>query len=274
MAASGIFAQSGTAGSVTAIGGVGVVGGSLVSTADNAFRALVADMTNNIVQRGSDIASATTLDLDSATTPSLTHNVTGTTTTTAITLTSGQWRIVRAVGAWPLTASSSLIINGSSTVNYTCHAEDVLLVTGYGSSVVRVTKIGGKLLGGDPATSVTILFGGAAVGVTYGAQELTWRQRDQTVTFRARCLLTSKGSSTGSVTLRFAGMPSCVGYWPINNILYRAVSGIVGAVGGEIVNGGADMSLTNGSATGIISLTNSNCTDTSEFEVSGSYQTS
>lgn len=276
MAASQLFAQSGTAASVTAIGGVGVVGGSLVSTADNAFRALVADLVNNVVTRGSDIASATTLDLDAASTPSLIHNITGTTTTTAITLTTGQWRVVRAVGVWPLTAGASLIINGSTTVSYTCAAEDVLLISGFAAGVVRVTKIGGKVLGGDSTTATTILFGGGATGVTYDAagQTLTWRQRDQTVTFKAYVKLTNKGggASTGVVTVRCSGLPVAVGYW-VFPVVYRSVTGIVGTVLAEIVTATGDFSLFNGSSTGVASLTDANCGNSSEFEISGSYQT-
>jgi hypothetical protein len=86
--------------------------------------------------RGVDLATAATLNLDSVDAPSV--DLTGTTTVTAVTLTSRRWRICRADGAFLLTAGASLIINGSTSVNYTTVAGDLLLFQGYGSGVVRV----------------------------------------------------------------------------------------------------------------------------------------
>lgn len=154
MSTSGAFAYSGTAASNTTIGGVSVAESCDMANLNNGIRALAADTYNGIIARGTDLASAATLDLDGASTPSLTHNVTGTTTTTAITLTAGHWRILRAAAAWPLTASSSLIINGSDTQSYTCAADDILLVEGFTSSVVRVWVISnGIRLGTATATT-------------------------------------------------------------------------------------------------------------------------
>lgn len=83
-----------------------------------------------------DIASAATLDLDSATCNSDYMRVTGTTTTTAITLADGQKRLLIAAGAWPITHGSSLLCPGSSS--YTCAAGDIVLAIGEPSSVVRL----------------------------------------------------------------------------------------------------------------------------------------
>lgn len=86
--------------------------------------------------KGADIASAATLNLTTAT--GMFPDITGTTTVTAVTLGAGKWRMARAVGAVPFTASANLIINGSSTVDYTARAGDWLLFEGYASSVVRM----------------------------------------------------------------------------------------------------------------------------------------
>src|SRR5688572_13135518 len=102
---------------------------------NNAFREEMAQIAS-YTRRGSDLASAATLNLDSV--DSLFLNVTGTTTVTAVTLTSGHWRIARATGAFQMTAGASLIVNGFTTINYITVANDVLLFEGYGSSVVRV----------------------------------------------------------------------------------------------------------------------------------------
>lgn len=295
MAASQLFAQPGTAASVTAIGGVGVVGGSLLSTADNAFRAMVADLVNNIVTRGSDIASATTLDIDGATTPSVTHNITGTTATTAITLTSGQWRIVRAVGAWPLTAGASLIINGSTTVSYTCTAEDEFLVKGFAAGVVRMWKIGGPGAVSTngiafPATQVpssnantlddyeegtwtpAAAFGGAATGITYGLQEGSYTKIGRLVYIRGRVTLTSKGSSTGAMTI--TGLPFTIA---------RIASGEVGAAvnfsglgGGALFilgqASGTTLNVELGSALGTVNLTDAEAGNSADLIFSITYE--
>lgn len=86
--------------------------------------------------QGTDIASASTLNLDNATGAFI--DITGTTTVTAVTLASGRSRIARATGAFQLTASSSLVVNGSSSVNHTTVAGDLLIFEGYGGGVVRV----------------------------------------------------------------------------------------------------------------------------------------
>lgn len=88
---------------------------------------------NPLVPARADIASAATLDL-SATSGTL--RVTGTTTTTAVTLASGQVRCAVAAGAWPLTNDASLILPGAA--NYTCAAGDTLTFIGEPAGVVRV----------------------------------------------------------------------------------------------------------------------------------------
>lgn len=90
--------------------------------------------------KGADIASAATLNLTTAT--GMFPDITGTTTVTAVTLGTGKRRSARAVGAFQMTASASLIVNGSTTENYTTVAGDTLLFEGFASSIVRVWVIG------------------------------------------------------------------------------------------------------------------------------------
>lgn len=110
-------------------------GTASIRTGDNDIRQMKADIAA-YTRAGADLASASTLDLDSI--DSLWLAVTGTTTVTAVTLTEGHTRHVRATGAFQITAGASLIVNGSTTVNYTTTAGDLLFFEGYGSSVVRV----------------------------------------------------------------------------------------------------------------------------------------
>jgi hypothetical protein len=120
------------------IGGTNIGATMMASNINDAFQNNSAH-TAKLLNRSSDVASASTVNLDAVS--SLWVNVTGTTTTTAITLTNGHLRFIRAVGAWPLTASSSLIVNGSTSSNFTTAAGDYLIAEGYGSSVVRISVI-------------------------------------------------------------------------------------------------------------------------------------
>lgn len=89
-----------------------------------------------------DIASATTLDLDAATSTYL--RVTGTTTTTAVTLADGSRRSVVAAAAWPLTHGASLILPGAAS--HTCTAGDILHFHGESGGVVRVEIVPSALI--------------------------------------------------------------------------------------------------------------------------------
>lgn len=81
---------------------------------------------------GGDVASASTVNLDTATGGILT--VTGTTATSTITLTSGRERWVRASGAWPITVGANLVLNNGGS-NYTCAAGDIIHFYADGSTV-------------------------------------------------------------------------------------------------------------------------------------------
>jgi hypothetical protein len=117
-----------------------VAGGTGAATAIAAHDALVT--------KGTDVATASTVNLDNAT--GWFTDLTGTTTVTAVTLATGKSRICRAVGVFQLTASASLIVNGSTSVNLTTAAGDLLIFEGYASSIVRVW-----LISPPAATSVT-----------------------------------------------------------------------------------------------------------------------
>ncbi len=116
--------------------------------AENCDPANINDSDRNIMAQvaaytrhsGSGLASAATLNLDSV--GRLFIDITGTTTVTAVTLSEGHVRFCRADAAFQLTASASLIINGSTSDNYTTKSGDLLFFQGYASSVVEVTVTG------------------------------------------------------------------------------------------------------------------------------------
>jgi len=83
---------------------------------------------------GADIASAATLNLESATGELV--DVTGTTGITAITLSEGHRRIVRFTGILTLTHGASLVLLGAA--NLTTAAGDMAVFVGYAAGVVRM----------------------------------------------------------------------------------------------------------------------------------------
>lgn len=112
-----------------------------------------------------DIASATTLDLNAVNGRSL--NVTGTTETTAITLGDGKTRILRAAAAWPITHGSSLLCPGSAS--YTCAAGDLILAIGEPAGVVRLAiwkADGTAVVSSFNASAVTGIGNGRSTDIT------------------------------------------------------------------------------------------------------------
>jgi hypothetical protein len=121
--------SSGTLTNATGLPAAGVVGTAAILGA-NTFTALQTQAA------GADIASATTLDLTAAT--GNTVIITGTTTTTAFTMTKGQQMVLIAAAAWPLTYHATTCnINGGAS--YTCAAGDRLYVAKDDDDVIRVS---------------------------------------------------------------------------------------------------------------------------------------
>jgi hypothetical protein len=100
--------------------------------------------------QGNDIASASTIDLDSATGNLV--DVTGTTTITAVTLSQGRFRLVRFTGILTLTNGASLVLPGGA--NITTAAGDFAMFEGYAAGVVRVAFL--SRASGRPVVSNTI----------------------------------------------------------------------------------------------------------------------
>lgn len=105
---------------------------------------------DTITVHGSDVASASTIDLDAAT--GYLVDVTGTTTITAITLANGRVRVVRFTGALTLTNGASLVLPGGA--NITTAAGDFAIFEGYAAGVVRCA-VYTKATGKSVVTSVT-----------------------------------------------------------------------------------------------------------------------
>lgn len=91
---------------------------------------------------GADIASASTINLDTATGDCV--DVTGTTGITAVTLSEGREVTVRFTGALTLTHGASLVLPGAA--NITTVAGDYAIFRGYASGVVRAIFLTGAVL--------------------------------------------------------------------------------------------------------------------------------
>ena len=112
-----------------------------------------------------DIASATTVDLTTAT--GNVAVITGTTTTTAFPMTNGQQMVLIAAAAWPMTFNATTCnINGGAS--YTCAAGDRIYITKDDDDVIRVSVIKqdgtSVVTGGQPDPTLT----GVGVSATSG----------------------------------------------------------------------------------------------------------
>ena len=133
-------------GPITSSGTITMAGTLVVANGGTGLTSLV----------NADIASATTVDLTSAT--GNVAVITGTVTTTAFTMTKGQQMVLIAAAAWPMTFNATTCnINGGAS--YTCAAGDRIYITKDDDDVIRVsvTKQDGTsvVTGGPPDPTLT-----------------------------------------------------------------------------------------------------------------------
>lgn len=164
--------------------GVAVAGSKVVDIASSGIS--VSGVVN--ASKGADLASAATLDLNTAS--GMFPDITGTTSVTAVTLSTGKRRFARAVGSFQITASATLIVNGSQTVNYTTAANDLLVFEGFAGSVVRVWSLTNFGIGAafTPASSAGPASLALAEDTDNGANKVSLQaaaslSADRTVTF-------------------------------------------------------------------------------------------
>lgn len=156
--------------------------------------------------KSTDIASASTLNLDTATGKYIT--VTGTTTITAVTLSSGRSRWVTFSGALQITVGANLIGNGGGS-NIAVAAGDMGFFYGEASNVVRfyIIRASGQSVVA-PASSVPVTTSSTlAVGVTMALYYYSSNVADgstvagsllRSITFNACNALIGSGVKTGT----------------------------------------------------------------------------
>jgi len=146
---------------------------------------------------GAAIASATSVDMDSATGNFL--HVTGTTTINTITLAQGAFRWVVFDGALTLTHSANLLLGGA---NITTHANMILCFIGEGSGVTRL--MGGMTASGRSiveSVAVTLPLGDQTTAIATGTNKRRWRSPFAWTVTAIRGALASAQASGSIVTL-------------------------------------------------------------------------
>lgn len=236
MATTGVAAYSTTANSNTVVGGVSIAEGMSPASVNNAMRALAAD---SAVQRN--LLGGSTTTGGSANAQTLTTGMTlaahqqglligfeagyTNTTTTTLDVDSLGAKTVKLLNGANLHAGA-ITAGGIYHVAYESGADALILLNPHPSVTptftTPVVSTSIDLTGGQiafPATQVpsagantlddyeegsftpAIAFGGASVGVTYSVQTGTYTKIGRLVFFNIAIVLSSRGSSTGSVTI-------------------------------------------------------------------------
>ena len=124
--------------------------------------------------------------------------------------------------------------------------------------------------GGEGTFTPTILFGGAAVGVTYITQLGRYTRIGNRVFFDIRLVLSLKGSSTGAATVAelpltsLAAPVSVVSIQPTNMATLNTPMASIPATA-------ATITLNNFNGSTVAAMTDANFTNTSDLRLSGSY---
>ena len=159
-------------------------------TADRSITLPDQGGTVKVMARGSDIASAGTINLTTATGDIV--DVTGTTAITAITLADGIERTVRFTGALTLTHGASLVL--PSAANISTAAGDIATFRGYAAGVVRCTAY-------QKASGQAVVSGGGSTGTPDATTSGTARDFTSLPSTARMIVIWGKGVSTNGTAL-------------------------------------------------------------------------
>lgn len=177
--------------------------------------------------RGADIATAGTIDLTLATGPNL--HLTGTATVTTVSLADGAMRFVTADAAFQLTASATLVVNGSTTASYITSPGDLLVFLGNAASVTRVWSLGatsGALFG---YTTTATAGGTTTLTASSGYQQYFTGASTQTVVMPVTSTLSLGRSwrivnnSTGPLTINSSGGNTILFVYPDSEAIITCI---------------------------------------------------
>ena len=234
------------------------------------------------------LASSGTTDngllVSSATSNSITANIYDT-------ILNGADADVGHVGANTLTLFNCTLVNGTTTGTIAYGGTQVgskgklSSTLTMGDNVVQGTAAKGfNFTANTPAAGMTsqllnwyeegtwtpvIAFGGASVGITYTTQEGTYTRLGNRVLFQGRIVLSSLGSSTGTVTI--TGLPFTVSGYGSFSVQPNRIGATVATVLGSFSNGATSLGLSQIVAGTNTVLNDTNLTATSIFNFSGQY---
>jgi hypothetical protein len=118
----------------------------------------------------------------------------------------------------------------------------------------------------------TITLGGGNTGITYATQYGYYQQIGDTIYFRLRVILTSKGTSTGSLLIQLTGLPPIADTaFPSASVFAQNLGSGFGAAPMALVQTGPAIKLLKLSAGVAIQLADTDLTNTSDFAISGHY---
>lgn len=197
---------------------------------------------------GSDVASASTINLTTATGNVI--DVTGTTTINTITLQDGATRIVRFTGILQLTNSANLILPGGA--NIVTSAGDFAVFVGYASGVVRCASY--QRISGAPVTTPLSKFFESAKQTITSAGLLTLAHglgvEPKLISATLKCLTAEGGYSVGdSLAINIAPPSNTNAYQSIKSdatnlyIRFGSAASVYGTLNGST---GSGLVLTNG----------------------------
>lgn len=117
----------------------------------------------------------------------------------------------------------------------------------------------------------SLLFGGAAVSLTYGYRLGKYTKVGNLVTYWAEFQLSAKGSSTGNATISGLPFTSGSGYAAAGSVTGFTMASQVDGMRFEIASATSAMLLTIGSATGDVVATQAHFNNTSRIIITGQY---
>ena len=121
----------------------------------------------------------------------------------------------------------------------------------------------------------SLRFGGLTTGITYSVQNGTYTKVGNLVFIRVTLVLSSKGSATGTATIAsvpFNSIGAAAGGTGFTLVFSDAMASITGNVLNEVEAANVVINCNQTTATASPVLTNSNFTNTSNYQFSGCYQ--
>ncbi len=122
---------------------------------------------------------------------------------------------------------------------------------------------------GDGVFTPALAFGGASVGITYAEQAGQYRKSGNKVWFNLSVILTSKGSSTGTVTISLPFTAASVPAYSAMSVYIATMASITGQVTGVVQGTLAIAQLFQITASTPANLTDVNFTNTSKISMQG-----